>query len=475
MTYSTNLIARLMLGAAAISFAASPISANSVEDAMEDFFEDSGAAVNVTGPGAYEGQSAGYYTGGSVWARTPTMSVNPVNIQLPRASGGCGGIDLFGGSFSFINASEMVALFRATANNAIGFAFQLAVDSISAEIGGVMKDMTHRIQQLNEFNMNSCEQAQSLVSAAWPAMEGASSTICQTVGVGEGIFSDAARARHGCTTGGERSGVLSSGDPRTATVNSRNYTWHALRSRSGVSANYAEFLMTLVGTVIYVRPDSDDGEGQWRFENPASEELFTLLLSGSALGPIQIMDCDTIAAEGCLNPGTRTLSVAESRSFYRMVRTLMDGMGNAIRNNQPLTSDQISLLNTTNIPIYKILLVNEAAQQGVLSAGEIEQVAEVVAIDIMLRYLRASLQAVEDAQSLAETPAAPQMAEWRQQAQRVRQTLIAKEREIAGRIAVTEQIVDRAITVEQSIRNNLSPRMTSSLNFSRGIGFRRGL
>ena len=107
-----------------------------------------------------------------------------------------------------LNADEMVATLKATANNAIGFAFQLAIDSISAQIGGVMKDMSQRVQALNAFNMSSCEAAQQAIGSIWPKMDGASSTICQQVGGAKGFFSDAASARHGCTNKGEREDTI---------------------------------------------------------------------------------------------------------------------------------------------------------------------------------------------------------------------------------------------------------------------------
>src|SRR3546814_20418063 len=107
---------------------------------MNSFFSDVGGAANVTGPSAFQGQSAGYYSLGNVWTRFPQKSVQPFNLQLPSARAGCGGIDLFSGSFSFINASEIIAMLKATANNALGFAFKLAIDSVSPEIGKVMED-----------------------------------------------------------------------------------------------------------------------------------------------------------------------------------------------------------------------------------------------------------------------------------------------------------------------------------------------
>ena len=129
---------------------------------MNDFFQDAGGAANVTGPSAYQGQTAGYYSMGNVWSRFPQKSVQPFNLQMPKVSAGCGGIDLFTGSFSFINGAEMVAMLKATANNALGFAFQLAIDSVSPEIGKVMDSMANKAQQMNQMNISSCEAAQGL-------------------------------------------------------------------------------------------------------------------------------------------------------------------------------------------------------------------------------------------------------------------------------------------------------------------------
>ena len=118
---------------AAAGMAAAPVNAQ-VGAELNDFFNDMGASANATGPTAYQGQSAGYYSGGNIWTRFPQKSVNPVNLQLPSIKAGCGGIDVFSGSFSFINTDEIVAMLKATANNALGFAFQLAIKSISPQI-----------------------------------------------------------------------------------------------------------------------------------------------------------------------------------------------------------------------------------------------------------------------------------------------------------------------------------------------------
>src|SRR3546814_18344458 len=92
---------------------------------MNSFFSDAGGAANLTGPSAFQGQSAGHYYVGNVWTHVPAKSVHHYNLQLPRARAGRGGIDLFSGTFSFITASEMIPIMKAAANNASGFTFQL--------------------------------------------------------------------------------------------------------------------------------------------------------------------------------------------------------------------------------------------------------------------------------------------------------------------------------------------------------------
>jgi len=48
-----------------------------VGTAMEDFWNGMGGVANVTGPTAFQGQSAGYYTLGNVYLRTPQKRTPP--------------------------------------------------------------------------------------------------------------------------------------------------------------------------------------------------------------------------------------------------------------------------------------------------------------------------------------------------------------------------------------------------------------
>ena len=83
-------IRRLSHGAALLAashFALVGVAHADVAGQMNSFFNDAGGAANVTGPSAFQGQSAGYYSMGNVWTRFPQKSVSPFNLQLPSARG----------------------------------------------------------------------------------------------------------------------------------------------------------------------------------------------------------------------------------------------------------------------------------------------------------------------------------------------------------------------------------------------------
>src|SRR3989304_8794235 len=71
---------------------------------LSSFFTSLGYDNNVTPGTAYQGQAAGYYSGGSMFLRDRVKNIQVIYIDPPTLRNGCGGIDLFAGGFSFVNA-----------------------------------------------------------------------------------------------------------------------------------------------------------------------------------------------------------------------------------------------------------------------------------------------------------------------------------------------------------------------------------
>ena len=239
--------ALLRSAALAVLAAATTAAQADVLSEMQRFWD--GAAVNTTGPTAFEGQASGHWTLGNLYLRAPVQSERIGTVSLPSFRAGCGGIDAFAGAFSFIDSDQLVAFARGIAQNATGFAFELALETISPVIAETMSKLRALAQWVNNQSINSCEMAQSLVGAAWSTNDRASAAICAAIGTSQGIFSDYAAARHGCGSGGQRYSTLAAatGELADQAPVNINYAWEAVQGSTFLSADQAlgEFAMSV--------------------------------------------------------------------------------------------------------------------------------------------------------------------------------------------------------------------------------------
>ena len=96
---------------AAVGFAAilALLSVPPVKADMQELMDEQFTALtNFTGPASYQTARRGVLAGGSAYARVPIMNDKLVSLVPPSFEAGCGGIDFFSGSFSFINADQFL-------------------------------------------------------------------------------------------------------------------------------------------------------------------------------------------------------------------------------------------------------------------------------------------------------------------------------------------------------------------------------
>ncbi|MDE8652250.1 conjugal transfer protein TraH [Novosphingobium album (ex Liu et al. 2023)] len=450
-----------------------------VGSSMDSFLNDVGGAANVNGPTAFQGQSAGYYSLGNVWTRFPQKTTSIANLQLPRARAGCGGIDIFAGSFSFINASELVAMLKAVANNAVGFAFSLAIDTVCPECSKIMQEFSQKAQLMNNLNINSCEMAQGLVGGIWPRGDLADKAICEAIGNSEGIFSDYAAAKHGCGTKGQRASTTAQGSGKYDDVNpavARNYTWTILKKSAFFSPGgafdkeLAEYAMTLLGTIIYVPPKDDEPGKFVPIVGEASSTLVTSLLDGtsgsSGGGNVLIFDCDE--PDKCLDPGFKSLSLPASKALRPRVAALITGMVQAIHDDTAITDAQKELLQVASIPLYKILTVQAAYGRG-MPTDDRETLAEIASVDLLFALLDRIVG--EAGRSMSSFIAADEakIAMWQGQVNIVWQALADRQANTHLKVGAIMQIIEKTAFIENVLAASMSPGMAASLDWSRGL------
>jgi conjugative transfer pilus assembly protein TraH len=436
-----------------------------VNSELNGFFNGLGGAANASGPAAYNGQMGGYYTGGHIWARVPQSDLTLGSLQLPSVKAGCGGIDLFTGGFSFINSDQLVAAGKAVANGALMFVFQLALKSISSLIDSTLMDNLQKLQQMIQQSKSSCELGATAAAGLMGSVGIRNSQMCKMIGNAQGFFADWAKGEQDCSNGGQTAGTLRRNSD-IASVKSYNYTWASLtQSYPHFDGSFKEYLMSLVGTVIYTAPGNDTSTGSFAFMGGGDDALITALLDGGS--GAKVYSCRGDA--DCLTPSLQTVTIAASVALKPRVYSLMSDIRARMMAEQTLTSEEVGLLGATSIPLYKILIVDAAASYGNLLQADLYALSEAVATDLLETVTRKFIQQVVSAQGSFQNADDKSMAQWRAQLDAVARRLEEQSQANGARVQRAQILVERAQRIEATLRNQMAPQMSAALQFDRSL------
>ena len=131
---------------------------------VNDWFDSS----TTTSAGRYESQQRGYYTLGSFQGRWRMSNDYLVSAQPPKYQVGCGGIDLFGGGFSFLDPEYLVEKFERMIQAAPAFAFDLALQEFCKPCVATMQALEDITSQLNSMQINDCRLSKKLAAVIVP-------------------------------------------------------------------------------------------------------------------------------------------------------------------------------------------------------------------------------------------------------------------------------------------------------------------
>lgn len=140
------------------------------QPARADWFSDLTSGIQTNSPAAWEGQKRGYFTGGGFSLRTQTSREPLLNIQAPRISAGCGGIDVFWGAFSYLNPEYLIQAFQNIMSAAPAYAFKLALQQLCDPCDDVMSALQQMAQAINNIALDECGSAQALVNLGGDAI-----------------------------------------------------------------------------------------------------------------------------------------------------------------------------------------------------------------------------------------------------------------------------------------------------------------
>ena len=380
--------------AAILAMSVSVSAQANVQTSMQSWFNDIGAYGNVTGPSAYQGQTMNLYTGGSLYMRTPVKNYQLATISPPGFKAGCGGIDLFAGSFSFINKEQLTALLRNIANNAIGYAFMMAVKSISPDLADLMQYLQDQISKINNLNINSCQAAEGMVAAIGSTLTdktqekegkvaGASLNLFSDVFESWDAWKDRTKAKQ------TRDAAISADARNKETFDPGNVVWRALLRVNGVDNDTRQLMMSMTGTIIIVPPGenesgtSTDQKAKWLYK-PGAKITFRQFVGdgSSATASLSGLICDEYAE--CKNP-SYTENGITAGSFAKYVRDKIVAMKSKVetRNAGGQGTMDVALISASSLPVWKMLSLAANMPGGDFV---VENHTQLVAVDVAHSY-----------------------------------------------------------------------------------------
>lgn len=381
MKLSTIFKQCLVLGALAFS---SYVMA-SVDSDLNNFFNKLGGGSNASRSELVKGQSAGYLVGGSFYARVPVRNIQLISLTLPEVNAGCGGIDAYLGSFSFINNDQLKAMGKAILSNAVGYAFDLALETTCPQCKSVKDFLQDLSNQVNSLNVSTCQAAQGIVGGLIPKSLARDYDLCQKLGTQNNVFSDWAQARQGC--GKRTDEVLNKAKPdqKDQVPRNKNLVWSSFTKINAVVSSdrqLKELMMTIVGTVIY------DNKGNMTVlpSLGANDNLLNALLYG---GKTTAYVCDETT--NCLKPKKSEINISQNASLVSKVDAILTSIYDDAKTDSAIKEPQARLAENTRIPI--ISYVRDVAM---LDASKyfVNNLSEYIALDFAIRYVEGLIDLV---------------------------------------------------------------------------------
>jgi len=359
---------------------------------LDSFFNDVGFSSNTTNVQAFESQASGFFGGGSVYARTPIRNYRLVTLDLPDYRAGCGGIDLFTGSMSFISGEKLKEFGVQVMKSTGAYSADIILSTTVPQLKYIRDNLQATVQKLNQTSINSCEMAQNLVGGLWPKTEASQEKICtdqRRMGK-NGVASDYVAAHMDCAGFWRKETMDKASNDDTVkkqVVMNKNLVWSLLQD-TGLTDNnqeLAELMMSLTGSVII---DADGKVTQVPSLLEGSGLIETLLGISGTEG--KIWHCTEKSK--CMKVNLASLKVSEEGSLTGRVRSIIRELDQKLKNDEAFSDTDKSFLAMTSLPVLKFLVVLNSTQYA--SGADIESYSTLIATEILQKYLSGLLQAV---------------------------------------------------------------------------------
>lgn len=431
-----------------------------VNSDMNNFVNKLGFASNTSQPQVWQGQAAGYASGGSIYARTQVKQIQLVSMTLPDINAGCGGIDAYLGAFSFINGEQLQRFAKQIMSNAAGYFFDLALQTTVPEIKQAKDFLQKLATDINSTNLSSCQAAQGIVGGLFPRTQVSQQKVCQDISGESNIFSDWAASRQGCTVGGKLDSVQdkAGAKDKERVMKNINLMWNALSKNRLFDGNkeLKEFIMTLTGSLVF----GSNGEITPLPARTTDRDLVKAMMDG---GTAQIYHCND--ADKCLKVVSNTnVTISKDKALKAQISSLLTSIQNKAITDTAMTEQEKGFISSTSIPVFKYLV---DPQMLGISNSLVYQLTDYIGYDILLQYIQELIQQARATLSVGNYPEASMSV--------VMENLNQATQQIAAfqaRVQVQQDallVVDRQMSyMRQQVSARMMTRYQNNYHFSGG-------
>lgn len=363
---------------------------------LQDFYDQSGSQTTSTEAGIYSSSTMDMVTGGRFVVKAPRQDFQPYYAQAPHLKAGCGGIDVFLGSFSIPSKEEFLNFLRSIGTALPGLAFQLALQSLAPDLNEQVSQFRDMLMRMSSQMGDSCQAAQAILdntgASAWlNSMGHRAKNSLRASGVAEDQ-SDAdfmTRSDGGKTLTSVPNRLDSAGNVIESAE--MNLTWALLKGNNGgkqLDRAKREAMMSLVGTVVYVNQGSGASMVSEERSYPELDLLHTLLgAENTQTLPTDafVYRCDD--EDRCLHP---TKVTSSDLNIANAIYTAMVNYRNALlqRNPDGVTQEEMTILATiSSLPLLNLVELSASPRIVGFSDLYLQSYAQAAAYEAILAAL----------------------------------------------------------------------------------------
>lgn len=360
----------------------------------------------------------------------PMGRINPINVDPPKFSVGCNGIDLSMGGFSFLGFDELVNKLKMIAASAPAFAFKMAIDTVCSQCSSIMQDIEEIVDDINSMSLDACQASQTSAEYAGRALGATTNQL-----VGSNVYDDSVAAnkerqadqptfvKAGWNDLKSKVAGYSADIQESFLIKEKMYgsflnnARRKLSSAGGIDGIYfVEAARALVGDVIVYSPNGLDTPEEI-MGDISIQNYYNAVVDGntSNFAPIKITLRDETGidvTDVVSSIPVRRDKIPTTSDFFTAttnLKTTNEAMLNSVigrlKGKGTLSNDEKNYI--FNLPGNGYLMINNMVTKGDTSEYTVENISEALAIyfaDIQLQYLLSETKKIAAQFLVSNTP-----------------------------------------------------------------------